>query len=168
MKTEIKNAILAGLAFGLLFDIYLSVHYGPNKYALVASLIVGVIFVGIPYFFIISKIVKNQTQIINTEGSDIIFSGGANHFKNGEGVGGKLYLLSDKLHFKSHDFNLQIHELIISLDKIKEVQVYNIFGFIPTGLAIVTNDGKVEKFAVNNRRRWRDEIEKFKKQNLPE
>lgn len=162
MKTEIKSSILAGLEFGFLFGIFLAVIYG-FKHALIAGPISGFAFGTMAYFFITSRTVKNQTQIANVEGEDIIFSDVANHFKHGEGVGGKLYLLADKLQFKSHSFNFQNHELIINLDKIKEVQVYNLFGLIPTGLTIITNDGQVEKFAVNNRRRWKNEIEKFKK-----
>jgi len=162
MKTEIKNSILAGFTFGLLFGIFLAIRYG-FQYALIASPISGFAFGATLYFFITSRTVENQTQIASVEGEDIIFFGAANHFKNGEGVGGKLYLLTDKLQFKSHSFNFQSHELIISLDKIKEVRVYNIFGFIPTGLMIVTNDGLIEKFAVNNRRQWKDEIDKLKK-----
>lgn len=160
MKPEIKNSILAGLVFGFLFSIFFALSYGL-QYALIVGLISGLAFGIILYFFITSKTVANQTQIGNVDGKTIIISGAANHFKNVESVGGKLYLLTDKLQFKSHDFNIQSHELIINLDKIKEIQIYNVFGFIPTGLKIETNDGQVEKFVVNNSRRWKDEIEKL-------
>jgi len=160
MKTEIKNSILAGIVFGFLFGIFLTIRYG-FQYALIASPISGFAFGIILYFFVTSKTVKKQTQIANVDEGAIIFSGGANHLKNGEGVGGKLYLLTDKLQFKSHSFNIQSHELVIDIGKIKEVRTYNILGLIPTGLEIITTEGQSEKFVVNNRRQWKDEIDKI-------
>lgn len=84
---------------------------------------------------------------------------------NGEAVGGKLYLMKDKLQFKSHGFNIQNHSQIITLEQIKEVVFFNTIGLIPNGLAIMTNEGKTEKFVVNSRRLWKKEIEKLKVNN---
>ena len=47
---------------------------------------------------------------IEVSDDGVIFSGPANHFLNWEGTGGKLFLLKDKLWFKSHRFNLQNNE----------------------------------------------------------
>jgi hypothetical protein len=90
----------------------------------------------------------------------IIHSGKANHFKNIEAVGGNLYLFADKLRFKSHSINIQNHELIINLNQIKEVSFFNSLGLVPNGLAIKTIDGKTEKFVVNGRKVWKNEIDK--------
>ena len=68
-----------------------------------------------------SKTVQNQTQIENIEGQKIIYSDGANHFVNKEAVGGKLYLLTDSVEFKSHNFNIQNHSQTILLKDIKEI-----------------------------------------------
>jgi hypothetical protein len=132
------------------------------QHALIAGPISGLAFGTILYFFMTSKSVKKQTQIENIDGQTIIRSGGANHFINGEAVGGKLYLLTDKLQFQSHNFNIQNHGQIIDIEQIKEVSFYNTLGLIPNGLAVTTNGGQIEKFVVNGRRLWKEEIVKLK------
>lgn len=159
--TEIRNSIFAGLAFGLLLGLFFAVQFGTH-YALIAGSISGLAFGTIIYFFVTSKIVKKETQIENLDGKPIIHSGRANHFIKYEAVGGKLYLLTDKLQFQSHGFNIQNHGQVIELKQIKEVSFYNTLGLIPNGLAITTIGGQTEKFVVNGRRLWKEEIEKLK------
>src|SRR5689334_5569223 len=118
--TEIRNSILAGIAFAVLFGIFLAIEFDP-QYALIAGPICGLAFGTILYFFVTSKTVKKQTQIENHDGKPVIHSDAANHFVNGEAVGGKLYLLADKLQFQSHAFNIQNHGQIINIEQIKEV-----------------------------------------------
>lgn len=155
-----RNSIIAGLAFGFLFGIFLAFQFG-SQYALIAGSISGIAFGAAIYFFATSRTVERQTQIGNPEGIPVIHSGGANHFINGEAVGGKLYLLTDKLQFQSHGFNFQNHGQIIDIAQIKEVSFYNTLGLIPNGLAIKTHDGHKEKFVVGNRHIWKTEIEKL-------
>ena len=159
--TEIRNSILAGLAFGLLFGLFLAVRFDTH-YALITGPISGLAFGIMIYFFVTSKTVKKQTKIENLDGKPIIRSGGANHFINGEAVGGKLYLLADKLQFQSHGFNIHNHGQIIDIEQIKEVSFYNTLGLIPNGLAITTLGGQTEKFVVSGRQIWKEEIEKLK------
>jgi hypothetical protein len=159
--TEIKNSIFSGLSFGLLFGLFQAFSRDIN-YALIAGPISGLLFGITIYFFVTSKRVKRQTQIKNSDDKTIVYSGGANHFVNVEAVGGKLYLLTDKLQFQSHSFNIQNHGLIIEIEQIKDVSFYNTLGLIPNGLAITTLNGKKEKFVVSNRRLWKEEIEKLK------
>ena len=71
-----------------------------------------------------SKIIKRQTQIESKVGKEIIHSGFANHFSNEESVGGKLYLLVDKLQFQPHRLNLQNYELIITIEEIRFCLIY--------------------------------------------
>jgi hypothetical protein len=162
--TQIKNSILSGFAFAFLFGLFLAFKFSI-QYALIAGPISGLAFGTAIYFFITSKTVKQQTQIKTADGETIIHSGGANHFINGEAVGGKLYLLSDKLQFQSHSFNIQNHNLITDLKEIKQVTFYNTLGLIPNGLAITTTAGQTEKFVVGNRTLWKTEIEKLKSSN---
>jgi len=159
--TEKRNPIIAGITFGILFGIFLAVRF-EIQYALIAGPISGLVFGLAIYFFVTSKTVKKQTQIEDIDGEPIIRSGGANHFKNVEAVGGKLYLFKDKLQFKSHNFNVQNHEQVIDLNQIKDVNFYNTLGIIPNGLAIKKKDGQIEKFVVSGRRIWKEEIEKLK------
>ena len=159
--TEIKNSILAGVIFGLIFGLFQAFSRDIN-YALIVGPISGLLFGIAVYFFVTSKTVKRQTQIEKSDDKTIVYSGGANHFINGEAVGGKLYLLTDKIQFQSHNFNIQNHGLIIEIEQIKDVSFYNTLGLIPNGLAITTLNGKKEKFVVSNRRLWKEEIEKLK------
>jgi|SRR6185437_103243 len=158
---DIRNSILAGLAFGLLFGLFLAV-WADIDYALIAGPISGLAFGIAGYFFVTSKTVNRQTQIKTADGETIIYSGRANHFLNGIAVGGKLYLLNDKLQFQSHSFNLQNEGLVIELKQIQKATFYNILGLIPTGLAISTTDERTENFVVGGRRLWKQEIEKLK------
>lgn len=68
--------------------------------------------------------------------------------------------MADKLQFQSHSFNIQNHGQTINIKQIKEVGFYNTLGLIPNGLAITTIDGQTEKFVVNGRQRWKEQIEK--------
>ena len=156
--TKIKNSILAGLIFGLLFGTFQVFSNGIN-YGVISGLISGLLFGMFIHLF--PKAVKRQTQIETKDGESIIHSGSANHLKNREAVGGKLYLLIDKLQFKSHRLNLQNHEFTIHIDQIKEVTFYNNLGIIPNGLAISLEDGRQEKFVVSDRQLWKTEIEKL-------
>lgn len=163
--TEIKNSILAGIFFGVVMGLFFSILFGSD-YGLISGIFSGILFgVGI-YLFVNSKTVKSQTQIENIHGLTIIHSGGANHFINVEAVGGKLYLLTDKVLFKSHNFNAQNHSQTILLEQIKEIGFYNTLGLIPNGLSITTSDDKIEKYVVNNRRLWKEKIENQKTKQI--
>lgn len=159
--TKIKNSILAGIAFGVLFGTFQAFMYGINA-AIISGPISGLLFGILMHLFVNSKVVKHQTQIDTKDGESIIHSGGANHLKNSEAVGGKLYLQADKLQFKSHSFNVQNHELTIYIDQIKDLTFYNNLGIIPNGLAISLKDGRREKFVVSGRQLWKTEIEKLR------
>lgn len=157
---EKRNSILAGVAFGLSFGLFLAFR-SEMEDAFIAGPILGLAFGFGVYFFVTAKPVKQQTQIEHKDGEPVIRSGGANHFKNFEAVGGKLYFFKDKLQFQSHNFNVQNHGQVINLNQIKEVEVYNTFGMIPNGLKIKNNDGKIEKFVVRDRQIWKEEIDKL-------
>lgn len=122
--TDIRNSVLAAIAFGFLFGLILADRF-EMKYALIASPISGLVFGLAIYFLLNSKTIKKQTRIDNIDGETVIHSGDANHFVNIEAVGGKLYLLKDKLQFQSHRFNVNNHGLVIDLHHIKEVNFYN-------------------------------------------
>ncbi|MDR1191760.1 MAG: hypothetical protein LBK60_08905 [Verrucomicrobiales bacterium] len=162
---NIKKSILAGLVFGLLIAVWLmllQLTWAPTGLlttGIIAGVGGGVLFgVGI-YWFVTSKTVHQQTQIPLADGEPVIHSGGANHFHNGEAVGGKLWLLTDRLQFRLHQFNLQNHELVIPLAQIKEVIFSNTLGVVPNGLLIVTTAGACERFVVSGRRWWKSRIE---------
>ena len=154
----IGTSILAGLAFGLVLGIFFAARHNTH-YSLIAGLIAGLAFGTALYFIGKSKIIQKQTQIKNPDDQSVVYSGAANHFVNGEAVGGKLYLQKTGIQFQSHSFNIQNHEGKIDIDQINEVSYFNSLGIIPNGIAITTIDGKTEKFVVNNRRIWKEKIE---------
>jgi hypothetical protein len=91
-------------------------------------------------------------------GEQLLHDGPANHFLNGEGVGGWLFLTRERLLFRSHQFNVQRHELSVRLTEIAEVQPVRTARIFPNGLRLVTRSGKEERFVVGEHRRWHDEI----------
>lgn len=96
----------------------------------------------------------------------LIYSGAANHFLNGESVGGGLYLTNDKLLFKSHKLNFQNHELLLDINKIAEVCFCNTLGIIPNGLEIRTTNGDIEKFVVYRRATWKQQIDRLRNNDI--
>jgi hypothetical protein len=163
MKSRSKNAILSGIFFGVFMGAFWAFMNGISWVVLFQGVFCGIFFGIFMYLFSNSKKINQQTQVEITEDDELIYSGDTNHFVKLEGVGGKLYLFSKKLQFKSHNFNIQSHELVIEITQIEKVAVYNTLGLIPNGLAITTTEGKTEKFVVNNRKIWKAEIEKLLK-----
>ncbi|MCX2474021.1 hypothetical protein OQZ33_06730 [Pedobacter sp. MC2016-05] len=157
-KATIKSLVYASIGFALLFGIFIAFTNGI-WYALIAGPITGALWGLLMYLFINSKKVKEQTIIEGVVANDIIYSGGANHFKNAEAVGGKLYLLSNHLEFKSHQFNIQNHTFAININDIQDIISYNTLGLIPNGLKIILKDGAEEKFVVNHRDIWKKNIQ---------
>lgn len=156
-KATLKALVVSSIGFTILFGVMMALMNGLG-YALIAAPIAGLLWGLLMYFFINSKKVKQQTQITGVDERDIIHSGGANHFKNAEAVGGKLYLLQDKLEFKSHGFNIQNHAFIINTEEIKEITYFNTLGLVPNGMKLILKDGDEEKFVVNNRNFWKTAI----------
>jgi hypothetical protein len=149
--TQIRNlsliAALIGALLGYLFGPWIGISGGV------------IILLALVYFFILPEL-KKQSQVENIDNKPIGYAGSANHFMNGEAMGGQLFLFDDRLEFKSHRLNIQEHTKVIDLKNIKEVNFYNSLGIVPNGLAIITTDGKREKFIVTKRQTWKQEIER--------
>ena len=58
-----------------------------------------------------------------------------------------------ELIFKSHNLNIQNHQLIIPLNQVTGVKASLTYGVIPNGLTITTKT-TTEEFVVYNRRDW--------------
>ena len=89
----------------------------------------------------------------------LVKKGAANHFMWIEGVGGKLFLTNQRIFFKSHGLNIQIHELSISLNEIENIEGEYSLWSIPNELIVKTRNGKREKFVVHSRSKWIEKIE---------
>ncbi|TPN82297.1 GRAM domain-containing protein [Aquimarina algicola] len=82
----------------------------------------------------------------------IEFAVPANHFVGIEGVGGKLFVTNKRIVFKSHNFNIQNHQLVIDYSNIKTIELSNTLGIIPNGLKIILQNNQIEKFVVQKRK----------------
>ncbi|MFH1286552.1 MAG: GRAM domain-containing protein [Candidatus Magasanikbacteria bacterium] len=100
------------------------------------------------------------------EGESIIKESTANHFKGVEGVGGKLFLTTQRVFFKSHALNIQTHEQSIPYSEIKSVGKRNTFFIIPNGMYVELLNGNKEKFVVFGRSKWISEIEQRIKKSI--
>ena len=156
---KIRDSVLAGLFFGVIMGlVFLTVF--DLRSAIIAGLVAGASFgLGI-WFFLSSKKIKKQTELKLQQGDEILYADRANHIYKGEALGGMLYLLKDRLQFKAHNFNVQNQTVAIALSEIKEIQFYNTLRIIPNGLKLLMPDGETARFVVNNRKQWKEQIEK--------
>jgi hypothetical protein len=88
----------------------------------------------------------------------ILKQGGASHFKGLEAVGGKLFLTDHRLVFKSHRFNIQVHQESYPLADITAVEPRRGISIVGDGLAVVLSGGREERFVVFGRRDWITQI----------
>ncbi|WP_443938252.1 hypothetical protein [Pedobacter sp. MW01-1-1] len=156
-NTSVKNAVIASLLFMVVFGLLESFAFGL-KNALIAAPIAALFFGLAIYFFSKSRKINKQTELEGINENELIYFGLANHFKGVEAVGGKLYLLPDRLVFKSHNFNIQNHRLDILLTDVQKISYYKTLGIIPNGMELTLSNGSTEKFVVNNRNHWEFEL----------
>ena len=157
-----KSALISGLIFAALMSVFYSYEKSSITAGIIEGVISGVLYALIMYFIYNSSWFKRKTVIKNDNDEPVVYDGNANHFLNGEAVGGKLFLMHDKLRFRSHRFNFQNHELLMDLRDIKQISFYNIARVISNGIQIEMNNGKTEKFVVNKRGKWVEEINSVK------
>lgn len=153
MPTHGRNAVLAGLAFGIAFGAFMGFRSGNLILGAVSGLAGGVLF-GVA----IGAFVRRQTENFTAQdptapGERLLKQGPANRLLRGESVGGFLYLTDSRLLFRSHTYNVQVHEWSIPLAGIRDVQPSMTAVVIPNGLRLVTTDGE-ERFVVDDRKGW--------------
>ena len=69
-------------------------------------------------------------------------------------MGGKLYLTSKRLVFKSHKLNLQNHQFSVGIAEIQSADRSKTFGVVDNGILVRTTDGKTERFVVQQPAEW--------------
>jgi hypothetical protein len=157
----------AGLYFGILMTIFYIVQNLwkaevlstriIEKFVvvgLISGAIAGLIFALFIGIFKASKFVNKTTIIETLPDENIVFQTPANHFKGAESVGGRLYLTTKRLVFKSHKLNIQNHELSINLTEIANINRYNVLGVIKNGLKVSLKNNQIEKFVVEQADEW--------------
>jgi len=157
----IKSFLVAGIGFGVFFGAFMGFFFWSVEAGVLAGVLGGLLFGGIICLFVNSKGVKEETKVKLEKDEKILKSGGANHFVGAESMGGRLYLTSKYLRFRSHSFNFSNHELKIPLKNIDNVEFYSVLGFVPNGLKISTKEQVVEKFVTWGRKAWKEEIFKI-------
>jgi hypothetical protein len=166
-----KNKIKSGLYFGIVMTIIfifqnLQQHDNLTTKNIVITIVsgllggavAGLLFGWLMGLFANSKLLTQGTKIDTAANEIIVFETGANHFKGAEGVGGKLYLTNERLVFKSHKFNIQNHELSISLSDVDKVDRYKTLGIANNGLAVTTIHNTIEKFVVQQPEEWYNQL----------
>ena len=164
MRRFAKTTILAGIPFGLAMGVFYVLRVGWSRGLLLASgsgLLFGIAMAAF------STYQRRRFTVERPAFADerVLHEGPANHFLNREGVGGWIYLTTRRLLFRSHAINFQPHELSIELSDISEAMPVLTAKFIPNGLRIVTHSGRDERFVVEERRRWCDEIKRARTQS---
>lgn len=158
-----KSAVYAGLMFGLIstpiagfFSGMFPPHSGGDAVALLAQgLIAAVGFGLIMGLFVRSKTVARQTAIELPDGEAVEFEGNANHFLNGEGRGGRLYLTNRNLIFQPHRFNLQSTRVVIPRADIAGAAKCRTWGIFPNGLLVTHRDHGMDRFVIaGDRQEW--------------
>lgn len=165
LKSGLYFGIIMGLFFALACGLILCTIQGINGFLLGVSIgLVGGIIAGVLFGFCISIFTKVQMRKFEplrrqmAKQQRIVIEGGANHYLNKEGVGGWLFITPELLFFKSHNVNIQSHELSIPISIIKSVIPCKLLTFSKTGLRIEKTDGTLEMFVVNNPNEWASRI----------
>lgn len=166
-KAKVKAGLFFGIAMAIFFILQeLLTHSNLTTKDIIISIVSGLfggalsglLFGWLMGLFANSKRLTKDTKIDTEADETILFDTGANHFKGAEGVGGKLYLTNKRLVFKSHKFNIQNHELSISLSDIDKVDRYKTLGLVNNGLSVTTTDNKIEKFVVQQIDEWINQL----------
>lgn len=165
MKSFIKTLLLTGLPFGLVFGLLCGLPIGIIDgfsrgaiYGIKITLIVGLLFgLAMASFMVYQRrSFSIQRQEFLEDG--LIYEGPANHFVNYESVGGWLFLTQHKVIFRSHNYNIQSHELFLMLDELEQIQVLRTLKIISNRLRLINKSGRAEEFIVESPGKWRDQI----------
>ena len=170
MSNKVKPGLYFGIGITFIFLLKDSIAWLTGKASsseiiksIVASIIAG-LFSGFVVGWLTDKLLTNRIFTTSpafdlNSGEAIHFQTTANHFKGIEAVGGFLCLTDKRLLFKSHNLNIQKHELSISLSDIVSVDKYKTFGLMNNGFTVNLGDHKTEKFVVKKAKQWIENID---------
>jgi hypothetical protein len=161
-STNWRNALYAGIGFGILFGLFfgfvmgwLPPHDGADMVSLLATMVVpGAAFAVLVGLFTNSKTIARQTALELPPGEVVEYASGANHFLKMESRGGRLHLTNKRLIFKPHSFNMQGGTMEIARSNIAGATKTQTLGIVPNGLLVTKKDGSAERFVVNGRAEW--------------
>ncbi|MCE9529846.1 MAG: hypothetical protein K8T89_01695 [Planctomycetes bacterium] len=159
MRSFVIAALGAGVPFAIMMGLVFTLQGDFDSFA--KAIAAGLMF-GISLAAFKSWQATRFTSVNPcVEGETLLKQGAANHAKTMESVGGWLYLTNRRFLFRPHRYNIQKQEVSIPLREIVDAQVCLTAFVIPNGLLVVTSRGK-ERFVVEGRRSWVEEIRKAK------
>jgi hypothetical protein len=97
------------------------------------------------------------------DGSAVIKTGNANHFRGVLAVNGRLTLTGDHLTFQASRLNLLVYEQSYPLKAITAVEPRRGLALVGDGMAVVLHAGHEERFVVFGRRDWIQQIQAAQK-----
>jgi len=174
MNNKVKSGLYFGLGMTLVFLFKTIIAWVTGEEgstneiaksivaAVIAGLVSGLLYGWLTDKFLVGSIFTKPIHFNLDTGDVVIFQTPANHFKGVEGVGGILCLTDKRLIFKSHNINVQKHELSIPFSDIKAVDRYKTLGFMNNGLIVQLGNDVTEKFVVNKAKQWIEHIESTK------
>ncbi|MDH4043868.1 MAG: GRAM domain-containing protein [Gemmatimonadota bacterium] len=92
------------------------------------------------------------------DGSPILKTGNANHFRGMLAVNGRLTLTGSHLTFRANRLNLQVYEQSYPLKAVTAVEPRRGLALIGDGMAVLLQEGHEERFVVFGRGDWIREI----------
>jgi len=138
MNKIFKRILFVGVPFGITVGLYVSI-LNNILYGIITGIIAGIVFGTGLYLFVLYQQVRFRRKQSEITGDKcVVMNGAANHFINKESAGGWLYLTKDKIIFKSHNLNIQNHQLTICLNQIAAVDKCFTLWIVPNGMKITT------------------------------
>lgn len=83
----------------------------------------------------------------------------ANHFVGLEATGGKMTISDEGVFFKTHQLNIQNHEVLIPFNSISKIEFCNTLKIVPNGMKLILKDGTIHQFVLWKRKKAKAEIE---------
>jgi hypothetical protein len=154
-REKIRYVVLSGLAFGVAMAVVFRFTMGSWTAAWHGGFWSAFLF-----GFAMHVILKVQMPIVAADRAGfaddeiIAMHGPANHKKGMEAVGGKLFLTSTRLRFKSHAFNFRAHDESFPLDEIESVEPARSIGIIPNAIVVRMRYAGKQRFVVMTRAKW--------------
>jgi hypothetical protein len=156
-----KKTWITAVTFGLPWTIFMIIYNAIIKDGLtiniILSTLIGGIVAGLLFAVAMQYLAKRLLEkiVIDTdENESVIKTGGANHFKGKEAVGGKLILTNKRLIFKSHKYNIQNHQDNFDLKQIDTLRTTKTLKFLENGLTLELLNNTRHKFIVDEPQDW--------------
>jgi hypothetical protein len=109
----------------------------------------------------------SHVKVVPSPGEQILRKGVANLWRGMEAVGGRLWLTSGWLIFRSHAMNFQGGVWAWPLEAVVSVEPVNTLKVVPNGMEVILMDGERARFVVNRRGAWMSAITQAKTMGGP-